>query len=57
MNTAEFNKSVDLYADAIYRFVRNHLRDEDEANDIVQDVFEKTWLKSEEISVEKSLSC
>ena len=57
MNTAEFNKSVDLYADAIYRFVRNHLRDEDEAHDIVQDVFEKTWLKSEEISVEKSPSC
>jgi len=53
---AEFNQSVDLFSDAIYRFILKNMRDEDEARDIVQDTFEKVWLKSSEVSFEKSKS-
>ena len=56
MTIAEFNQSVDLFSDAIYRFILKNMRDEDEARDIVQDTFEKVWLKSSEVSFEKSKS-
>ncbi len=32
------------------------MRDEDEARDVVQDTFEKVWLKSSEVAFEKSKS-
>ncbi len=47
---------VDLYADNAYRFVVKHLKDADKAQDVIQDVFEKIWLKIEDISFEKSKS-
>ena len=56
MTVAEFNKSVDLFSDNIYRFVLKNMRSEDEARDIVQDTFEKVWLKAAEVSFEKAKS-
>jgi RNA polymerase sigma factor (sigma-70 family) len=56
MTTAEFNTCVDQYADGVYRFVLKNIRDEDEAKDIVQDTFEKVWLKVSEISGDKAKS-
>lgn len=53
MTLAEYNKCVDLYADSIYRFVLKQINNEDKAKDIIQDVFEKVWLKVESISFEK----
>ena len=47
---------IDLYADNAYRFVVKQLRDEASAQDIIQDVFEKVWLKRKEISFEKCKS-
>lgn len=49
MTTAEYNECVDRHADGVYRFVLKNLRDEDRARDIVQDSFEKMWMKREEI--------
>lgn len=49
MTTAEYNECVDRHADGVYRFVLKNLRDEDKARDIVQDSFEKMWLKVDEI--------
>lgn len=49
MTVKEYNKSVEEYADAIYRFIRADLKDEDRANDIVQDSFEKLWRHVAEI--------
>lgn len=49
MTVKEYNRSVEEYADAIYRFIRGSLRDEDRANDIVQDSFEKLWRSVAEI--------
>lgn len=45
MTVEEFNKCVDLYADNLYRFILKHVKDEDKARDVVQDTYEKLWLK------------
>jgi len=49
MTVKEYNRSVDDYADLVYRFIRADMKDEDRANDIVQDSFEKLWRHVEEI--------
>jgi RNA polymerase sigma factor (sigma-70 family) len=43
MTVKEYNRAVEEYADSVYRFIRGNLRDEDRANDIVQDSYEKLW--------------
>jgi RNA polymerase sigma-70 factor (ECF subfamily) len=54
MNIKEFNICVDEHADGVYRFILKSIRDEDKAKDIVQDSFEKMWVKAKEISAEKA---
>jgi RNA polymerase sigma factor (sigma-70 family) len=49
MTVREYNRSVEEYADAVYRFIRADLKDEERANDIVQDSFEKLWRHVAEI--------
>jgi len=49
MTVKEYNRSVDEYADSVYRFIRADLKDEERANDIVQDSFEKLWRNVSEI--------
>ena len=49
MTVKEYNRSVEEYADSVYRFIRGNLKDEDRANDIVQDSFEKLWIHVTEI--------
>ena len=48
MTVQEYNRCVDLYSDSLYRFVLKNIRDKDKAKDIVQDTFEKMWLKVSE---------
>ncbi len=43
MTVKEYNRSVEEYADNIYRFIRADLKDDERANDIVQDTYEKLW--------------
>ncbi len=50
MTVEEYNKSVDLYSDGVYRFILKNIKNEDEAKDIVQDTFEKLWIKSSDVS-------
>ena len=50
MTVEEYNKAVDSYADNLYRFVVKNLKDEHMSNDIVQDTFEKLWVKLEHVS-------
>jgi RNA polymerase sigma-70 factor (ECF subfamily) len=49
MTVREYNRSVEEYADAVYRFIRSDLKDEERASDIVQDSFEKLWRHVAEI--------
>lgn len=45
MTAAEYNTCVDEYADSIFRFVVKNLHNEEAARDVVQDTFEKLWIK------------
>jgi RNA polymerase sigma factor (sigma-70 family) len=56
MTSEEYNSCVDFYADNLYRFILKNVKDEEEAKDIVQDTYEKLWVKKTEISVEKAKS-
>ncbi len=56
LTVAEFNQSVDQFSDNIYRFILKNMRDEDEARDVVQDTFERVWLKASEVTFEKAKS-
>lgn len=53
MNTVEYNKSVDKYADGMFRFILKNIKDEDKARDIVQDSFEKLWRNIENVNYQK----
>jgi RNA polymerase sigma-70 factor (ECF subfamily) len=49
MTVKEYNSSVEEFADSVYRFIRSNLKDDDRANDVVQDSYEKLWLHVTEI--------
>jgi len=49
MTVKEYNRSVEEFADSVYRFIRADLKDNDRAHDIVQDSFEKLWRHVTEI--------
>ncbi len=57
MTVQQYNQAVDLYADALYRFILKHIKDTDIAKDIIQDTFEKVWRKVNEINHDKIKSC
>ena len=50
MTVEEYNKAVDQYADNLYRFVLKNLKDDHMSSDIVQDTYEKLWVKLENVS-------
>ena len=56
MTAQEFNKLVELHADGLYRFILKNSGNEAEAEDVVQDAFEKLWLNHEKIEFEKGKS-
>jgi RNA polymerase sigma-70 factor (ECF subfamily) len=49
MTVKEYNRSVEEFADSVYRFIRGNLKDEERANDVVQDSYEKLWRHVAEI--------
>ncbi len=53
MTTQEYNKSVQLYADRLFRFAVKSLRQEADAKDVVQRSFEKLWIKHKDVDFEK----
>ncbi len=50
MTVEEFNTCVDLHADNLYRFILKNVKDTDKAKDIVQDTYEKLWLKVSDVA-------
>jgi RNA polymerase sigma factor (sigma-70 family) len=53
MTVAEYNKAVDAYADNLYRFVLKNLKNDHMSSDIVQETFEKLWVRLENVSAQK----
>jgi RNA polymerase sigma factor (sigma-70 family) len=53
MTREEYNRSVDLYSDNVYRFILKNIRDQEKARDIVQDTYEKLWINVQSVSFEK----
>ena len=56
MTVKEYNETVDLYADNLYRFILKNIKDEETARDIVQDTYEKMWLKVNDLESKNSKS-
>jgi len=56
MTVSEYNKTVELHSDGLYRFLLKNVKDADKARDLVQETYTKLWLKVEEVSFEKSKS-
>lgn len=56
MTIEEYNSCVDHFSDNIFRFILKNIKDEDKAKDIVQDTYEKMWMKVETVSFEKARS-
>jgi len=50
MTLNEYNKTVDLFADNVYRFILKNTKDEALAKDIVQDSYEKLWLNYQNVN-------
>jgi RNA polymerase sigma factor (sigma-70 family) len=56
MTEQEYNSSVNLYADNVFRFIVKNLRHEENAKDIVQTAFEKLWKNRSNVEAEKCKS-
>jgi RNA polymerase sigma-70 factor (ECF subfamily) len=56
MTIEEYNKAVDLYADNLYRFILKSCKKDAMAQDVVQDAFEKLWIKLENVEGSKAKS-
>ncbi len=54
MTRKEYNNCVQLFADRLFRFAIKKTCDEARARDIVQQSFEKLWLKHEEVNFSKA---
>jgi len=56
MTTKEYNNCVKLYSDGIFRFVLKNLSNRSDAQDVVQNTFEKLWRKHETVDYRKAKS-
>lgn len=56
MTVKEYNSIVEQWADNVYRFVLSNSKDKDIAQDVVQDTFEKFWIKKDTIETTKAKS-
>jgi len=53
MTLGEYNKSVEEYADKLYRFIVKNIQDTEEARDIVQETYARLWSRIDEVSAVK----
>ncbi len=56
MTSEEYNRTVELFADRLFRFAIKSCRNEADARDIVQQAFEKFWLKHQDVEFSKAKS-
>lgn len=56
MTVKEYNQCVDSFADGLFRFALKTLGNREKANDVVQDSFERLWIKHESVESSKAKS-
>lgn len=56
MKRREYNIAVDQHAQNLFGYAFKFLRNREDANDIVQDVFEKLWINRKKVQIEASKS-
>lgn len=56
MKRQEYNTIVKLHSDKLYGYATKFLRNSEDAQDIVQDVFEKLWINRKKVELEKAKS-
>lgn len=56
MTRKEYNIAVKEYSGRLYGYALKYLKSTEDANDIVQDVFEKLWKNRKKVEVEKAKS-
>jgi RNA polymerase sigma factor (sigma-70 family) len=56
MTTNEYNEIVEKYADRLFRYILKNIRDREHASDLVQDSFEKLWIRTHDIQFSKAKS-
>ncbi len=54
MTVSEYNRCVDLFSDGVYRFILKNIRDNDSAQDIVQESFVRLWVKRSSVGFAKA---
>jgi RNA polymerase sigma-70 factor (ECF subfamily) len=52
----EYDKTVKELSGRIYRYLLRHLRDADDASDLVQDAYEKLWIHHDKVEYVKAKS-
>jgi RNA polymerase sigma-70 factor (ECF subfamily) len=50
MTLVEYNKSIDEYADSLYRFILKSIQNTEESKDIVQEAYARLWTRKDEVS-------
>lgn len=53
MTVKEYNNAVDSFSDSIFRFILKNINDYEKARDIVQDAYERLWLKKDQVDTKK----
>ena len=56
MTDKAYNECVDDFADGVYRFIVKNIRQQEDAQDIVQSAFEKLWVNRAQVLEEKAKS-
>ncbi len=56
MTVAEYNKCVDLFSDRLFRFILKKIKNEADAQDVVQNTFLKMWQNCEKVEFPKAKS-
>lgn len=54
MNRKEYNTAVKEYSGRVYGYTLKYLQNTEDANDIVQDVFEKLWKNRKKVELDKA---
>ena len=56
MTEKEYNHCVHQFSDNVYRFILKNLQHEEDARDIVQSAFEKTWINRADVDFPRAKS-